>query len=295
MIVVGGIAFIISLIALILFIANNAPPIAMLGAAIVIALSFGFGMAVFLEVRKPRISDAYDAEQVAGTRVLAIIKPREEIMERSRRQADVEGPPLIDVISESYRSLYLHLAATEHRIPVVTVTGDEPVIVATVAANLAAASAYEARSTLLIDIDPTTCAVARVLRIPANPGLAGIISESVKWPEAIVSTTIGRDRPLDVLPSGMRGMGAINPRIAEHIRQDFDKMRRRYDLIVLTSPISYTQRGASNFMHSDDVVLCAHVGHTPLKDLRSSVESLRGAGMTVHGLVLWNDAIPIVQ
>jgi tyrosine-protein kinase Etk/Wzc len=153
------------------------------------------------------IADPREAEQVSGARVLTVIKPPEIVVERSRRQADIEAPPLIDVVSESYRTLYLHIAAVEASVPIVTITGDDPGIVATVAANLAAAAAYEARSTLLVDVDPTTCSVASVLRVQPDPGLSGIILGKATWPEAIVPTTIGRDRPLDVLPSGTRWSG----------------------------------------------------------------------------------------
>ena len=103
-------------------------------------------------------------------------------------------------MSEGYRRLYLHLAATEANVPIVTIAGDVAAIVGTVASNLAAAAAYEARSTLLVDVDPATSIVAKVLRVPPNPGFAGIVTGISDWPDSIVSTTIGRDRPLDVLP-----------------------------------------------------------------------------------------------
>src|SRR5206468_1958145 len=157
----------------------------------------------------------------------AAVKQLEVVVERSRRQADVEAPPLIDVVSESYRTLYLHIASVEASVPIVTITGDDPGIVATVAANLAASAAYEARSTLLVDVDPTTCSVASVLRIRPDPGLSGIITGNATWPEAIVPTTIGRDRPLDVLPSGTRRSGLPETNVVEEVRRELARMQRR--------------------------------------------------------------------
>src|SRR6266566_2927916 len=148
----------------------GAPPWAMLAAALVLALAVGFAASFGTELKRPHIADPREAEQVSGARVLTVIKPPEVVVERSRRQADVEAPPLIDVVSESYRTLYLHIASVEASVPIVTITGDDPGIVATVAANLAASAAYEARSTLLVDVDPTTCSVASVLRIRPDPG-----------------------------------------------------------------------------------------------------------------------------
>ena len=153
----------------------GAPPIAMLAAALVMAVAMGFGVAFIREVRNPRVAHMREGEAVSNVRVLSVIKAT-SVVERARRQSDFDTPPLIDLMSESYRTLYLHLAATEASVPVVTLAGDVPLVVATVAANLAAIAAYEARSVLLVDGDPSTSAVAAVLRVNSEPGLHGVLS-----------------------------------------------------------------------------------------------------------------------
>lgn len=272
----------------------GAPPLAMLAAAFVLALTLGFAASLFFELKVPSVADAREAEQVSGVRILSTIEPTEVLAERSRRQADVLGPPLIDVVSESYRRLYLHLAATEANVPIVTVAGDDSAIVATVASNVAAAAAYEARSTLLVDADPTTSTISKVFRISTNPGLAGIVAGSSDWAGAIVQTTIGRDRTLDVLPSGNR-RGAPDETTAERIRGDFARMERRYDLIVIAAPTAYLQRGPASIIPSPDVVLCVRVAHTRIARLKEAVESLRSLNLRIHGLVLWNDDMPVID
>jgi Mrp family chromosome partitioning ATPase len=273
----------------------GAPPWAMLAAAIVLALAVGFAASFGTELKRPHIADQREAEQVSGTRVLTVVKPPEVVVERSRRQADVEAPPLIDVVSESYRTLYLHIASVEASVPIVTITGDDPGIIATVASNLAASAAYEARSTLLVDVDPTTCSVASVLRIRPDPGLSGIITGNATWPEAIVPTTIGRDRPLDVLPSGTRRAGAPESDVVEEVRKELARMQRRYDFIIITAPTSYVQRSASSIIPAPDVILCARIAHTTVGGLKSAVDSLRGADMRIHGLVLWDAEMPQLE
>lgn len=273
----------------------GAPPWAMLAAAAVLALAVGFAASFGTELKRPHISDPREAEQISGARVLTVIKPPEVVVERSRRQADVEAPPLIDVVSESYRTLYLHIASVEASVPIVTITGDDPGIVATVAANLAASAAYEARSTLLVDVDPTTCSVASVLRIRPDPGLSGIITGSSTWPEAIIPTTIGRDRPLDVLPSGTRRSGLPEANIVEDVRKELARMQRRYDFIIIAAPTSYVQRSASSIIPAPDVILCARIAHTTIGGLKTAVDSLRGADMRVHGLVLWDAEMPQLE
>ena len=273
----------------------GAPPWAMLAAAVVLALAVGFAASFGTELKRPHIADPREAEQVSGARVLTVIRPPEVVVERSRRQADVEAPPLIDVVSESYRTLYLHIASVEASVPIVTITGDDPGIVATVASNLAASAAYEARSTLLVDVDPTTCSVASVLRIRPDPGLSGIITGNATWPEAIVPTTIGRDRPLDVLPSGTRRAGLPEPNIVEEVRKELARMQRRYDFIIIAAPTSYVQRSASSIIPSPDVILCARIAHTTVGGLKTAVDSLRGADMRIHGLVLWDAEMPQLE
>jgi len=273
----------------------GAPPWAMLAAAVVLALAVGFAASFGTELKRPHIADPRETEQVSGARVLTVIRPPEVVVERSRRQADVEAPPLIDVVSESYRTLYLHIASVEASVPIVTITGDDPGIVATVAANLAASAAYEARSTLLVDVDPTTCSVASVLRIRPDPGLSGIITGSATWPEAIVPTTIGRDRPLDVLPSGTRRAGLPEPNTVEEVRKELARMQRRYDFIIIAAPTSYVQRSASSIIPSPDVILCARIAHTTVGGLKTAVDSLRGADMRIHGLVLWDAEMPQLE
>jgi Mrp family chromosome partitioning ATPase len=273
----------------------GAPPWAMLAAAVVLALAVGFAASFGTELKRPHIADPREAEQVSGARVLTVIRPPEVVVERSRRQADVEAPPLIDVVSESYRTLYLHIASVEASVPIVTITGDDPGIVATVASNLAASAAYEARSTLLVDVDPTTCSVASVLRIRPDPGLSGIITGTATWPEAIVPTTIGRDRPLDVLPSGTRRAGLPQPDVVEEVRKELARMQRRYDFIIIAAPTSYVQRSASSIIPAPDVILCARIAHTTVGGLKSAVDSLRGADMRIHGLVLWDAEMPQLE
>jgi Mrp family chromosome partitioning ATPase len=273
----------------------GAPPWAMLAAAVVLALAVGFAASFGTELKRPHIADPREAEQVSGARVLTVVRPPEVVVERSRRQADVEAPPLIDVVSESYRTLYLHIASVEASVPIVTITGDDPGIVATVAANLAASAAYEARSTLLVDVDPTTCSVASVLRIRPDPGLSGIITGSATWPEAIVPTTIGRDRPLDVLPSGTRRSGLPESNVVEEVKKELARMQRRYDFIIIAAPTSYVQRSANSIIPAPDVILCARIAHTTVGGLKTAVDTLRGADMRIHGLVLWDAEMPQLE
>jgi Mrp family chromosome partitioning ATPase len=269
-----------------------APPVALLAAALVLGLVAGFGSALAAELRHPRLADPQEAERVTGARVLAVIDAHAPVADRSRRRTDVELPGSLDYTSDSYRMLYLRFVPTGGAIPLLTVTGDEPEVVATVATNLATAAAVEARSTLLVDGDLESEGASRAMRIGAEPGLAGVIDGTIDWAKAIVTVPIGRDGLLDVVPSGTWRKGELDAHVAEEVRRDLARLARRYDMTVLVAPAAHAALGARSFLPSPDVVVCARVGHTPLARLAGEVERLSGTGARVLGVVLWATDVP---
>jgi cellulose biosynthesis protein BcsQ len=100
---------------------------------------------------------------------------------------------------------------------------------------------------------------------------------------------------LDVLPSGTRRAGAPEPNTVEEVRRELARMQRRYDFIIIAAPTSYVQRSATSIIPAPDVILCARVAHTTVGGLKSAVESLRGADMRIHGLVLWDAEMPQLE
>lgn len=270
------------------------PPLALLGAAIAIATILGFTAGLIAEMRHSRIADPNEAEEATGLRVLAVVLPKTPQPERTRRRADRETSPLLDATSDAYRLLYLHLAGAVPRISLVTVSGDETAIAATVAANLAAAATYDARGTLLVDAELSACAVSSVLRIRAEPGLGDVLAGRVDWTEAVVPATIGRERALDVIPSGTCGEpdGEFDP---EPTRHALARMARRYDLVVLVAGPTHVRRGDGSILPAPDLIYCARIGHTTIAALRDGAEALRGGGARIRGLVLWDADVPLIE
>jgi Mrp family chromosome partitioning ATPase len=267
----------------------------LLAAAMVLGVAAGFIVSLVVEMVRPRVADAAEAERVAGARVITVIRPYVPNPDRARRRADMEASPLIDASAEGYRMLYLHVSATGSVLPIVTVTGDDADIVATVAANLAVASAYEARSTLLVDGDLGNGAVSGVLRIPPEPGLASVIAEKAVWAESIHATTVGRDRTLDVIPSGIWPLGrSVSERGTERVRRDLRRLTGRYDFAVLVADEAHAERGATSMLPGPDVIIVARAGHTPLAWLTAAVDGLGRTGERVRGIVLWDSEPPRV-
>lgn len=265
-----------------------APPAAVLGAALVVALVLGYLGVLIGELRTPLVADGAEIERETGYRTLAVIDSDSEASaERGRRLADELSPDVLDPINSAYQLLYLHISPTGASLPVVTITGAEPSIVARVAANLAAAAAAEARAVLLVDADLKNGSLAAALRVRPGPGVAELLRGEVDWAESIASSLFGREQVVDIIPAGARVRG-FRPVADDAFRSDFQRVADRYDLTVVCSPLDRPGGAFTSPVPSADVILCAHAAVTRLADLHASVAGVREAGMRLQGIVLWS-------
>jgi Mrp family chromosome partitioning ATPase len=265
-----------------------APPLAILAAALVLGLTVGFAVSLLIEIARPRVSDLQEAERVTGARVLAVVRPREIPPERTRRKADLKLPPLIDPTADAYRHLASHASIAGPSRAVVTIAGDVPSVTATIAANIAAVSANDMRSTLLVDADLEHRPMTSVLRLPAATGITSVLSNALELSAAAIQAPVGRDRWLDVVPTGSEQRGPIATREAETLRDAIARTARHYELTVVVAPFDQAPlvRVGSN------VVVCAHTAHSLVATLRSAVAALRDSGAQIVGIVLWSADAP---
>ena len=265
-----------------------APPVAILTAALVLGATLGFALALMIEVARPRVSDLQEAERVTGARGLAVLQPRVIPPERARRKADLRLPPLIDPTSDAYRILASHTSVAGENRAIVTITGDVPAVTATIAANIAAVSANEMRSTLLVDADLAESPITSVLRLQAAEGLSAVLTRAAELPAVAVQALVGRDRWLDVVPTGVNERRALLNREAEIVRKAIARSARHYELTVVVSPFG----DANNVRVGPAVLVCAHVAHSLVTTLRTAVATLRDSGAQIIGIVLWAAEAP---
>ena len=268
----------------------GAPPLARLAAAMVLGMFVSFAFALAVEVRRPRVADEREVERVTGARVLATIRPTAPGPERTRRRADLEAPPLLDLAGGAYRMLYLHLAASGASLPFVTITGEDPETTAVVAANVAAAAAADARSALIIDADLNSALLSRVLQVRRSPGIGEIVTGTRSWAEAITTKIVGRANAIDVVTAGS-GASEVPVRLAATLRHDLRRLTRRYDLVVLLADVDHAAGGERSILPAPDVVHVARTGRSSLFGLAADVKAMRAAGTRVRGIVMW-DAEP---
>jgi Mrp family chromosome partitioning ATPase len=272
--------------------ALNAPLYAVLSAALVLGVALGFGAAFFGEMRHPRVSDEHEVERVTGARVLATIRPERKDPERDRRLADRNAPPYFDPRAAGYQLTYLHVARTGASRLMLTISGSDTGIAAIVASNVAAIAADEARSTIIIDTDAKTSPVAAALRTHAEPGLADVVRRHIDWAEVTTQTAVGRDRVVDILPSGVENTELEASAVTAMFAQEGARLARHYEAIVIVASGAQIAAGLPGVLPIHDVILCARVGHTRFSDLRASLDGVRAAGGNPLGVVLWNAPAP---
>jgi Mrp family chromosome partitioning ATPase len=267
----------------------GASPPAMLAAALVFGAMLGFGVALFDEVRRPRVADSYEIERATGMRVLGVIRPLPPSPERGRRAADRNGPPHLDPGADGHQLIYLAIATAGTEVVMLTVVGDNPSVSAIVAVNFAAIAAQEARATLLIDTEAEDT-VETMLRLRPSPGVLGLIEGKVSWPEAIRPARTGRDRTIDVVSSG-HGTLPLDE-LKELLQRDIARLSRRYDALVLVSAPDQVSMGLPTALPISDVIYCARTGQTPVAELKKTLEEIQQAGCRVRGVVLWDAPDP---
>jgi Mrp family chromosome partitioning ATPase len=270
----------------------DAPPVALLGAALVFGIALGFGTAFVGEMRHPRVSDEHELERMTGARVLATVRPKPRNPDRKRRSADFEAPPYFDPEDDGYQLTYLHVARAGASRLMLTITGEDTGIAAVVATNVATIAADEARSTVIVDTDSRTSPVAAALRTHAEPGIIDIMERRVDWPEATSHAMVGRDRTIDFIPSGVSATTRDAGDMTALFRQEAARLARHYEAIVIVAPLQHAIGGLPGALPIPDTILCARVGHTRIANVQVVLETLRSTGGNPLGIVLWDGMSP---
>ena len=160
-----------------------------------------------------------------------------------------------------------------------------------VAANVAAIAAEEARSTIIVDTDSRHSPVAAVLRARAEPGLIDLLDGKTGWPEATAQAMAGRDRTIDVMPSGISDVNRSAAEIRDLFEREAPRLARHYEAIVIAASLEHAVGGLPAALPIPDAIVCARVGHTRIADVQAALDGLRASGGAAVGIVLW-DAPP---
>ncbi|MEP7347844.1 MAG: hypothetical protein ABI877_21415, partial [Gemmatimonadaceae bacterium] len=213
-------------------VATQLAPVSILVAgSVVLSMVLLFAVSLGDEIRAPRVADHAEAEHVADARVLSVVGTRVIPEHRMRRATDRQRPLLLDPQLDAYRMLAWHISAHPARNGVLVVTGDNPLVTAVIAANIAAVLADEARAVLLLDIDFSRNPIADILQVPVALGIAAVLENRRQWSETIVQIAPGRGRTLDCIPAGVRSR-SLGPAEREALGNEVQRAARRYDITV---------------------------------------------------------------
>ena len=260
------------------------PTQALLVAALVVGVVAGYAGAFILELRVPRIADTLEAERISGARVILHSGSAKEIRSlRSRRRADRALPPVLDPSGDAYHLLHLTLTGLGEVARRVRVIGDSPALSATVAANLAAAAAREARAVLLVDLDHRNRLVAPLLQVADRRGMAEVLSGDAEVIEVLRDFAVGRDVYMTVLYGGQRAPREVTAERRMVVHEDLERLASRYDLTVIVGDEAVPAGGA--LLPTGDVILCTRIGATPNSWLAHSAHQVRAGGQRVRAVL----------
>jgi Mrp family chromosome partitioning ATPase len=268
--------------------AISASPFAMIVAAAIFGIVFGFGGALQRELRRPTVSDAAEVERATGARVMASVIPSSETGEYDRRKADRLAPGYLDPKSESYQLAYLHLEQSAATPDVITVLGDDPDVCAIVTMNLAAIAAEDARSVLVIDAAGRSDAIRSLLPFSASSDLSDLIGGIASWIDATAHVSVGRDRVIDVV-TGARSAAPAG--LIELIERERPRLGKHYDTVLVIGTLDLVPAIVENAF-VEGTVLTATAGKTRLRDMVDATAALRNKGRQLFGVVLWDAAPP---
>ena len=250
----------------------------------------GLGLAVALLFLLDRLDDRLNSftelqdsfdEDVVGQ------VPR-EVSGGSRRQPSlIEPEDTRHAFVEAYRNLrssLLYMAETGNRPKTILVTSSVPNDGKSVtAANLAITMGSAGSRVLLVDADLRKGALCERFGVPAEPGLADVLSKGVAWETTVHPTKFSN---LFVLSAGAFTVNSSELFIGEVTKQFLRDAASKYDYVILdTVPVMAADDVTSLAPQVDGVLFVIRAVYTSARVARASLESLYQRQVRVLGLV----------
>lgn len=269
--------------------------------AFALALTFGIGLAIFLERMDDTIRSTEDVEKKLQLPTLTVIPLVGTMIRRKllpgRRSKDESGKPELlfntdekSGLAEAYRQLRTSvLLSTAGQPPkALLITSSLPAEgKTTTAVNIALSLAQTGAKVLIIDGDMRRPRIHSIFHMRNQEGLSTILSRGLK--EEAVQSLITRDETsgLFLLPSGTVPPNPAELIGSQQMKQLLAFLRSNYDHIVIDSPpvASFTDAILISLI-SDGAILVVHGGKSSRTVVRHARQQLRNVGAKLLGVVL---------
>jgi capsular exopolysaccharide synthesis family protein len=192
------------------------------------------------------------------------------------------------MFSESCRNIRSSLLYMDHlgqRPRMIVITSSIPGEgKSTISANLAITLGFASSRTLLVDADLRRGQLYKRFGLKNDVGLAEHIQDGLPIEQVIQATGFEN---LDLIASGQYPAHPGELLMSERFRETMAVLKKKYDFVVFDSPpIMATDDAASFATRTDAVLFVVRAGHTRLRQIRASLESLRRRGVRIYGLVV---------
>ncbi len=256
-----------------------------IGAALILGLALGVGIALIRDRMDDSLRGASDLERQAGTPVLATIpaSPADE-NDPPDRLAVVRSPD--SVVAEAYWHLRTRFLWAAERLGgrTLLVTSPAREETATVAANLAATLALSGRRVSLVCADLGSSRAQEPFHVANHIGLTSVLEGGARLAGAIQHTDVPA---LRVLPTGpVLADLAVAPQLPA-LRDILDLLQRQADFVIIEAPPVLAGPNAGVLAElADMILLVADEQQSTRTGIRASVQELSRTRATLIGCVL---------
>ncbi|MCS5420936.1 MULTISPECIES: CpsD/CapB family tyrosine-protein kinase [Psychrilyobacter] len=154
----------------------------------------------------------------------------------------------------------------------------------TVASNYAMSVAIGKEKVLLIDCDIRKPRAHSSFGIQINHGMGEVLSGEKKIDEVILK---GVEKNLDILPSKHMDQNVSELFLGDRMRNILEKLRKKYDLIVLdTPPLMVVTDALILSQYGDGVLYVCGYDMVTKQEMNQAKKMLDSAGVTLYGVIV---------
>jgi capsular exopolysaccharide synthesis family protein len=251
-----------------------------------VGLGLGIALLFLLDRLDDRLNSFTELQDAFDEDILGQV-PREVSGGRRRAPSLIEPEDTRHAFVEAYRNLrssLLYMAEKGNRPKTILVTSSVPNDGKSVtAANLAITMASAGSRVLLVDADLRKGALYDRFGVPAEPGLAEVLSKGVAWETVVLATKFSN---LFILPAGAFTANSSELFVGEATKRFLRDAASKFDYVILdTVPVMAADDVTSLAPQVDGVLFVIRALLTSTRVARASLESLYQRQVRVLGLV----------